>query len=267
METALSIELSPHSDKTPIAEAFSRAAKTYDQHAAFQRDVGERLLEYFPLDLSNKTVIDLGCGTGYFSQELLKRGAKVICCDLSGQMLASAQQRCGDDGVSYLQADAESLPLIDNSVDLVFSSLALQWCEDLSLPLREVSRVTKPGGQAYVSTLLEGSLCELKQAWGKIDSHQHVNDFASINQIKVALAQSGCTTHQLDLPAITVWYNSAFALMRDLKGIGATYVHGRAQGLTSRRSLLGVEREYQVFRNRQGLLPATYQVCLGVIHL
>ncbi|NVD06364.1 malonyl-ACP O-methyltransferase BioC [Vibrio sp. JPW-9-11-11] len=266
MQDALTLP-TPNSDKQPIADAFGRAARTYDNHAAFQREVGERLLSKMPQDLSGKVVLDLGCGTGYFSEALLLRGAEVISFDLSSEMLSVAKERCGDNAVCYVQGDAEALPLRNDSVDYVFSSLALQWCADFSNPLKEVRRVVKEGGEAYVSTLLDGSLYELKQAWRKIDAYQHVNQFTSLNQIKIALAQSECDTHQLDLPAITVWYASAFALMRDLKGIGATHVNGRSQGLTSRRVLLGVEREYQTYRNHQGLLPATYQVCLGVIHL
>ncbi|KOO16424.1 biotin synthase [Vibrio xuii] len=267
MEQAILMNSPTEVNKEAIAEAFGRAANSYDEHAAFQRDVGERLLAKMPQDLSGKTVLDVGCGTGYFSLQLLQRGAHVICFDLSEQMLEASHMRCGSDGVTYRQGDAEQLPFESNSVDYVFSSLALQWCLDLSVPLREIKRVIKPQGRAYLSTLLDGSLYELKQSWAKIDSYQHVNEFISTNQVKIALAQSDCHEHQLDLAAITVWYDTAFALMRDLKGIGATHVDGRASGLTSRRALMRVEQEYQAYRNHQGLLPATYQVCLGVIHL
>ncbi|MGD8230698.1 malonyl-ACP O-methyltransferase BioC [Vibrio sp. TRT 1302] len=266
MEQAVLIAPERVNDKAAIADAFGRAAKTYDQHAEFQRDVGLRLLAKMPQDLTGKTVLDLGCGTGYFSLELIKRGATVICFDLSQQMLDTAKQRCGEIA-KYLQGDAEALPFENHSIDFAFSSLALQWCDDLSVPLRELRRVIKPLGSIYFSTLLDGSLNELKQAWSKIDSYQHVNQFISVNQVKIALAQSECHTHQLDLPTITVWYETAFSLMRDLKGIGATHVGGRANGLTGRQALQRVEQEYQTNRNHQGLLPATYQVCLGVIHL
>nr|WP_282177493.1 malonyl-ACP O-methyltransferase BioC [Vibrio nereis] len=267
MEQALQSVFNSLPDKSAIAEAFGKAAKTYDAHAAFQRDVGHRLLDRLSDDLSGKTVLDLGCGTGYFSQQLLQRGANVICLDLSYDMLDAARQRCGDCNVEYQQGDAECLPLDDNSVDIVFSSLTLQWCEDLSVPLKEMRRVLKPDGLMCFSTLLDGSLHELKQAWIKVDSYQHVNDFISLNQVKIALAQSECAKHSLDLPTITVWYDTAFSLMRDLKGIGANHVSGRAQGLTSRKALIQVEQAYQEFKNHNGLLPATYQVCLGVIHL
>lgn len=259
---------SPFIDKQAIAESFGKAALSYDRHAAFQRDVGLRLLDMLPLDLSGKRILDLGCGTGYFSQRLLERGAQVVCCDLSQPMLEQAKHRCGSESIVYQQGDAEALPFDDQQFDYVFSSLALQWCQDLSLPLAQMRRVTRRGGEVLFSTLLDGSLFELKQAWEKVDSYQHVNDFISANQVKIALAQAHCKNHHLDLPTIMVWYPSAFSLMRDLKGIGANHVAGRSQGLTSRQSLKRLEREYQKFeQNHQGLVPATYQVCLGKIKL
>ncbi|MBA5762565.1 malonyl-ACP O-methyltransferase BioC [Vibrio sp. 404] len=259
---------SPFVDKQAIADTFGKAAQSYDRHAAFQRDVGLRLLEMLPQDLSGKRVLDLGCGTGYFSQQLRDRGAQVVCCDLSPAMLEQARRRCGSEGVEYQQGDAEMLPFDDQQFDYVFSSLALQWCQDLSLPLAQMRRVTRAGGEVLFSTLLDGSLFELKQAWAKVDSYQHVNDFITVNQVKIALAQAHCKTHHLDLPTIIVWYSSAFSLMRDLKGIGANHVQGRSHGLTSRQSLKRLEREYQHFEhNHQGLVPATYQVCLGKIKL
>ncbi len=267
MNQAVVIDSKDIVNKAAIAEAFGRAANTYDHHAAFQREVGHRLLDKMPQNLAGKTVLDIGCGTGYFSLELLKRGAVVVCFDLSDKMLAEAKLRCGSVNVHYQQGDAECLPFQSNEFDFVFSSLALQWCDDLSIPLREIKRVVKPKGNAYFSTLLDGSLFELKQAWAKIDSYQHVNDFIPFNQVKIALAQSECHAHQLDLAPIKVWYETSFALMRDLKGIGATHIDGRSNGLTSRGALLKVEGEYQTYRNHQGLLPATYQVCLGVINL
>ncbi|MFB9215082.1 malonyl-ACP O-methyltransferase BioC [Vibrio sinaloensis] len=266
MERALDVNLFSQNDKTAIADAFGKAAATYDAHAAFQRDVGHRLLDFIPLDLTGRTVLDLGCGTGYFSQVLQQRGAKVMCVDLSAEMLKAAKSRCGTDNMTYQQGDAEQLPFASGRFDYVFSSLALQWCDDLSIPLKEMRRVTNESGRIVFSTLLDGSLFELRRSWSKIDSYQHVNDFITTNQVKIALAQSGCSNHRLDLPSITVWYDTAFSLMRDLKGIGANHVNGRSHGLTSRKALLNLEREYQTFKNHQGLLPATYQVCLGVIN-
>ncbi|WP_295894166.1 malonyl-ACP O-methyltransferase BioC [uncultured Vibrio sp.] len=253
-------------DKSDIAAAFSKAAQNYDKHADFQRNVGNKLLDLMPINLNGKLVIDLGCGTGYFSKKLRERGATVLCVDISDSMLVQARSRCGEEKMSYLVADAESLPIDSKSVDYVFSSLALQWCQDLSVPMREIRRVLKEKGEVYFSTLLDGSLHELKKSWKKVDEYQHINHFDSSNQVKIALAQSQFGDINLDFSEITVWYDSAFAVMRDLKGIGANHVSGRSQGLTSRQALIKVEQEYQVFKNHQNQLPVTYQVCLGAIH-
>jgi malonyl-CoA O-methyltransferase len=251
--------------KLSIAEAFGRAALSYDNHAEFQRNVGRILLEMMPSSLHGKRILDLGCGTGYFSKYLLDQGAELVCGDISGQMLEQARQRCGTERVSYVLCDAEALLFADESFDYVFSSLALQWCDDLAVPLTEIKRVLKPDGSGYFSTLLDGSLQELATAWSKVDTHQHVNRFISRNRVKLALAQSEVSHHHLSLQTITQRYSSALALMRDLKGIGATHVQGRPKGLVTKESLERVELEYRAISGNEGSLPATYQVCFGML--
>jgi malonyl-CoA O-methyltransferase len=113
------------SDKRAISESFGRAAATYDQHAAFQRQVGHLLLDKMPEDLTGKVILDLGCGTGYFSEILATRGAKVVVADLSEAMLSATEHRCVVLNVHCENVDADSLPFSDNSFDFVFSSLAL----------------------------------------------------------------------------------------------------------------------------------------------
>ncbi|MBY5943927.1 malonyl-ACP O-methyltransferase BioC [Photobacterium rosenbergii] len=253
-------------DKQAIADAFGKAAKHYDQSAAFQRQVGHHLMAKLPaLNVAGSQVLDLGCGTGYFSEQLQLRGMRVCATDLSCQMLEQAKQRCGE-GVTYVEGDAERLPLADNQFDYAFTSLALQWCDDLSVPLRELRRVVKPGGHIVFSTLAEGSLHELSYAWKQVDQYQHVNQFLSQKAIKLALAQAGCTEVDLEFLPITMYYRSAVDLMKDLKGIGATHIHqGRKAGLAGRKTFKALESAYDEFRHEDDRLPATYQVCFGVI--
>ncbi|MEZ8144225.1 malonyl-[acyl-carrier protein] O-methyltransferase BioC [Enterovibrio norvegicus FF-33] len=252
-------------EKNAIKDAFSRAAATYDQSAAFQRRVGHELMSLLP-DWQEKTVLDLGCGTGYFSEQIAKHGAQVIALDLSEQMLEHARARCGD-ALQYVSGDAESLPFADNSVDVVFTSLALQWCNDLSVPLQEMKRVVRPGGTILFSTLLDGSLYELKQAWSQVDSRQHVNTFLTLKQVNLALAQAGSANHHLECQTLIERYPSALALMKDLKGIGATHLsEGREAGLVGKRTFIQLENTYREFQLEDGFVPATYQVCFGAIN-
>ncbi|KXF81763.1 malonyl-ACP O-methyltransferase BioC [Enterovibrio coralii] len=252
-------------EKAAIKAAFGRAAATYDKSAAFQRRVGHALLD-LEEEWSGKRVLDLGCGTGYFTEQLLHKGANVVALDLSEQMLDQARLRCGG-SAEYVSGDAECLPFDDDSFDIAFSSLALQWCNDLSIPLRELRRVVKPGGKVIFSTLIDGSLQELKQAWQLVDLHQHVNDFLTLNQVKLALAQSGSQNYTLECKPLVERYPSAMALMRDLKGIGATHLsEGRNAGLSGKARFSALENAYRAFQFEDGTVPATYQVGFGAIH-
>nr|MBP8008331.1 methyltransferase domain-containing protein [Thiopseudomonas sp.] len=167
-------------NKQQVAAAFSRAAETYDSVADFQRAVGARLLSLLPESICPAHIqqwLDLGCGTGYFCEHLQQRfaSARGTGLDLAQGMLAFARTRCPD--LSYICADAEQLPLQDNSQDLVFSSLALQWCTDFSKVLHEAHRVLKPGGVLLFSSLADGSLIELRRSWQAVDNATHVNQF------------------------------------------------------------------------------------------
>lgn len=215
--------------------------------------------------LAHSTVLDLGCGTGFFSQQLALQSHCLMALDLSERMLEHAYQRCGD-AVTYIVGDAEQLPLATNSVDFVFSSLALQWCHDLSLPLKEIKRVLKPGGSAVFSTLLDGSLSELKQAWKTVDKHRHVNNFLTHEEVNKCCLSAGFNEARVTQQAVTLGYASGMALMKDLKGIGATHLtEGRANGLIGRAKFRQLEDAYALFRQQDGLLPATYQVGFGVV--
>ncbi|MDO6497046.1 malonyl-ACP O-methyltransferase BioC [Photobacterium sanguinicancri] len=265
-ESASQLEHNQHTDKEAIAAAFGKAAANYDKSAAFQRLVGHQLIERLPtlMPVGSK-LLDVGCGTGYFSEQLANRGFDVCATDLSSQMLEQAKQRCGTQ-ITYQQGDAENLPFSDNSFDVAYTSLALQWCPDLSIPLKELRRVVKPGGCVLFTTLAENSLHELRYAWLQVDQYQHVNHFLSQKAVKLALAQAGGEIDTLEFLPITVKYNTAVELMKDLKGIGATHLQReRKAGLASRKTIQALERAYDEFRDEKGQLPATYQVCFGVI--
>jgi SAM-dependent methyltransferase len=102
-------------------------------------------------NVHGKAVLDYGCGNGENSLPLVKRGARVIGLDLSGDLLRLARQRLALHGVGdravFLAASAHDIPLPDSSVDAVMG-IAILHHLDLALAAREVRRVLKPGGIA-----------------------------------------------------------------------------------------------------------------------
>lgn len=252
--------------KVQIASCFSRAAGSYDSAAALQREVGHELMQQadLPASLATGTLLDIGCGTGYFSQLWQQRGLQVIALDLAEGMLAFARQE--GRAAAYICADMEALPLADASVDYCFSSLAVQWSDDLATVLRECRRVTRPGGLIMFSTLLQGTLHELHVAWHDLDRQTHINHFLCKNEVNIALAQAGIADYHLNFSNKKVMYPGVVALMRDLKAIGANYRHGeRNPGLGGKQQLVELEQRYRERFEHQTMLPVSYEVCCGVI--
>ncbi|HZJ95066.1 MAG TPA: malonyl-ACP O-methyltransferase BioC [Thiopseudomonas sp.] len=258
--------------KQQVAAAFSRAAQTYDSVADLQRAVGTRLLSLIPettnVKLQDSTAVqhwlDLGCGTGHFCEQLQQRwpAAQGIGLDLASGMLTVARQRCPT--LHYICADAEQLPLADNSQNLIFSSLALQWCSDFSRVLSEIKRVLKPGGILLFSSVAEGSLEELRNSWRAVDDAKHVNNFRPLSLYQDLAAASGLQVLDVHCHTHTYYYHKVRELTHELKHLGADHVQGRAQGLVGRQRLQRLLDAYENYRQPQGL-PATWQVVYGVL--
>jgi ubiquinone/menaquinone biosynthesis C-methylase UbiE len=104
-----------------------------------------------PRPLYSASVLDAGCGSGAQCEWLADEGAEVIGVDLSPEMIAQAQQRCGE-RVRFMVADlGQPLALEPDSLDGVTCSLALHYLKDWSVPLGSFARALRPGGWAVIS--------------------------------------------------------------------------------------------------------------------
>ena len=97
-------------------------------------------------------ILDLGAGTASSSASLARSGAQVVAADFSPGMLAEGQRRHGAmRNLSFVQADATALPFADEEFDAVTMSYALRNVNDPKKALRELYRVTKPGGRLVIN--------------------------------------------------------------------------------------------------------------------
>ena len=246
-------------EKNEIARSFSEAAEHYDVAASLQRKLGDELLNLLA-EHRWRRALDVGCGTGYICQHLSQSSpeASVIGLDLASGMLLEARRR-GSAMADWLCADAEQLPLADESVDLVLSNLAIQWCPDPNRLAREWFRVLQPGGVVAVSTLGPGTLWELRAAWRCVDAKTHVNHFTPLSAIDDAFAQAGFQLTQVKTEEDIRDYQQVSDLARELKTLGAHNVNkGRHSGLVSPCGWRRMVDFYERLRDERGLLPATW---------
>ncbi|UQC72253.1 SAM-dependent methyltransferase [Lelliottia sp. AC1] len=131
-------------------------------------------------DLAGKTVIDLGCGYGWFCRSARELGAaQVTGVDISEKMLARAAELTADPAITYQRRDLEDVKLEDNSLDLVYSSLALHYLPELDTLFRHVQRALKPGGSLVFSMEHPIYTCASRQGWLTDDNGER---FWGVNQ-------------------------------------------------------------------------------------
>jgi malonyl-CoA O-methyltransferase len=249
-----------------VRRSFDRASATYDAAAVLQREVRSLLIERLELTaLEPRVVLDVGTGTGEGCPTLKRRypKARLLAVDSAfGMLKAAAARRSWFRPYSVLGADAETLPLRDGSVDLVFSNFMLPWCSPDAL-FAELRRVLAPRGFLTFTSLGPDTLKELREAWAKVDPYGRVLEFIDMHDLGDALVRAGFIEPVLDVERYTLEYVDVRALARDLKALGARNASSaRLKGLTGPRKFAAMQAAYEIHR-RGGRLPATYEVVFG----
>jgi ubiquinone/menaquinone biosynthesis C-methylase UbiE len=136
-------------DKSDIPGGYDRARDHGPEVTALWMDAIASHME----GQSVTRILDLGCGTGRFSEALAERfNADVIGLDPSLKMLEVARQKQRDGRVQYQQGRAEAIPLPSESVDLVFMSMSIHHFDDIAVAARECRRVLRSNGRVVIRT-------------------------------------------------------------------------------------------------------------------
>src|SRR5690606_15506029 len=168
-------------------------------------------------------------------------GQPVLGIDLAEGMLRFARMAspgCGP----WIAADAEALPVRAGSQDLIFSSLALQWCSDLRSALSEAYKALRPGGYLAFNTLIEGSLGELRQAWERVDGFVHVNGFMPEAELRELVSGTGFAQVGCEIEQHVLHYQQLGELTRELKALGATGQTARTPRIDRSRTIARANR-------------------------
>lgn len=265
-------------DKRAVRRAFSRAASRYDADAVLQREICGRMLERLDyIKVQPARILDAGSGTGWGARQLQQRyaSAQVVALDIALGMLHELRSPSANIPARWwhklaggrkqyaLCADVEALPLAPACVDMVWSSLALQWCNDLPQTFVELHRTLSVGGLLMFSTFGPDTLQEMRAAFHAADGYNHINRFADMHDVGDMLVAAGFAEPVMDMEYITLTYADVKAAMQDLRGIGAhNATVGRAPGMMGKAAWGRMVQHYESLR-RDGKLPATFEVIYG----
>lgn len=254
-------------DRRAIERSFNRASGQYAAVARLQAQVGSELLERLQFfRLEPRVIVDLGCGVGGTATLLRRRfpRARVIAIDSALLMTREARrhQRFWR-RFDCVCADACALPLGDQSIDLVYSNLMLQWCDDPATLFAQVQRALRPGGLMLFSTFGPDTLHELRTAWASVDAESHVSAFADMPQLGAAMSGSGLSEPVMDRELRRVHYSDVRALMSELRAIGARHAASdRRRTLTGPARMQSMIEHYESLRTSSGI-PASWEIIYG----
>ena len=164
--------------------------------------------------------------------------------------------------------DGAPLPLPPASVDLVLSVLALQFVNDLPGVLAQVRRALRPDGLLLAAMIGGDTLTELRQAFAAAEAEieggvsPRVSPFADVRDVGGLLQRAGFALPVVDVERLTVRYDNAFALMQDLRRMGATNLLAeRRKAPTRRATLLRMAQVYgERFADADGRIRATFDI-------
>lgn len=248
-----------------LLRAHRRRAVKAGEPATFLLDrVTEELADRLGLILRDfDMAVDLGTPTDALARHLrqLPKVRDVIW------LRDDPEPFCSTDGLTAI-ADEEALPLKPQSVSLIASALALQTVNDLPGTLIQIARALKPDG-LFVAALLGGrTLYELRDALmaaeAEIDGglSPRVAPFTDVREAGSLLQRAGLALPVTDLDTLTVRYDNAFALFRDLRAMGATNMLIERTRKPATRGLF--MRTAEIYQERYGAgdgrIPATFEI-------
>jgi malonyl-CoA O-methyltransferase len=273
-------KLSAPIDPVQVRQFFARPARVLASDF-LRREVASRMHERLELvKIAPQRVLDAGCGPGADLGLLHKDfpAAQIVGLDAAPAMIAAARAPASKlaglnqflsrlmpakSGVDLVCGDFATLPMGPNSIDLVWSNLALHWHPQPDRVFAEWRRVLRQDGLLMFSCFGPDTFKEVRDAFGEADLAPHALPFVDMHDFGDMLVESGFSTPVLDMEIITVTYASAAKLLADVRAWGGNPLVTRRRGLMGKeawgRMLAALER----WRRPDGKLGLTFEIVYG----
>ena len=176
--------------KRRIADAFARAAASYDDAAAPQRQAAALVadLAWQQRVAERPRILEIGCGTGLLTRHIRDHwpAADLVVSDLSPAMVGTAARGAMIAG-TFLALDGEAPPFEGPWFDLILSSLAFQWFGDLPMAIARLAGLLRPGGRLLFSTMGADSFGEWRAAHAAVGEAAGTPDYPDLAALRAML--------------------------------------------------------------------------------
>jgi malonyl-CoA O-methyltransferase len=250
-----------------------------------RREIASRMHDRLELvKIAPQRVLDAGCGAGADLLLLQKDypAAQLIGIDAAAGMAAAARapapalrslnqmlgrllpgKAAGLRPADLLAGDFGNLPFAPNSIDLVWSNLALHWHPQPDRVFAEWRRVLRVDGLLMFSNFGPDTLRELRTAFAEVDEHPHVLPFVDMHDFGDQLVAAGFSTPVMDMELIKVTYDTAASLLADVRALGGNPLATRARGLRGRAAQQRLLAALEKGRDATGKLVLSFEVIYG----
>jgi len=263
-----------------VAQQFSRRGDLSNAQFLYG-EIARRMLgrlQYIRLQPS--ALLDAGCGAADNLPLLRERypDAAYLGLDISESLLKHARKRYGSSGMttwlnklvgrgqrapSFIKGDLADTQLPPESLDLVWSNLAMHWHPAPHDVLGEWRRILKVGGLAMFSCLGPATLRELRQAISDAGLQTATPTFVDMHDFGDLLVENGFSDPVMDQETLTLTYRTPERLIEDVRALGGNPARERQQGLVGRQWLNRLYAALETQRNAQGVIPLTIEVSYG----
>ena len=267
-------------DAREVRRRFSTPSAV-EASAFLRREIASRMHDRLELvKIAPQRVLDAGCGAGADLAVLQKDypAAQIIGIDAAFNMAAAAKAVApavgalnqmlsrllpAKAGIDVLAGDFGNLPFGPNSLDLVWSNLALHWHPQPDRVFAEWRRVLRIDGLLMFSNFGPDTLRELRAAYAEVDEHPHVLPFVDMHDFGDQLVEAGFSTPVMDMEVIKVTYDTPQALLADVRALGGNPLATRARGLRGKAAQARLLAALEKGRDATGKLVLSFEVIYG----
>ncbi len=220
------------SRKILLKKTFAKSAKSYHKHAHFQKIANQKFLNFYLKHQNKRDIqefLEIAAGTGIFTQKIFPHlmDAKCLITDLSNESLTICKCELEKENLfnplthqfQALDIDSDNIP---DKFDIIFSSLGLQWFENLSKSFEKIYNALKKNGSAYISFLDNDSFEKWREICKEKDFPYTLNPLPKTTDVQKILDKKKYH-YLMEKETVSITYSSSIDFLKSFKKTGTNY--------------------------------------------